>query len=154
MVARRDLSSNLLQAPHPTQKVSKTHASPRLTGPPIVSFAQPRVQSTLCPHNSDIQQTPNTGFPMTNSNATTSTHQNGGNKDGSDGQWGENGPKTSGIAWALGMFYFILFHIFSKLINSFYFIYVINWRRWFGWVATTITGPNNASGVAWVLFGL
>ena len=66
------------------------------------------------------------------------------------GKWAQ----TSGIAWALGMFYFILFHIFSKLINSFYFIYVINWRRWFGWVATTITGPNNASGVAWVLFGL
>ena len=56
------LVSDLIQAPHRTQKVPKAHSSPRPPGPAFVSFAQQRIRSTLRQYDSDIQQNTNAGF--------------------------------------------------------------------------------------------
>ena len=54
MVACSDPSSDFIQAPHHAQKVLQAHTSPWLAGSTAVSFAQQRIQSTLCQYNSDI----------------------------------------------------------------------------------------------------
>src|SRR5271168_2553533 len=57
------------------------------------------------------------------------------------------------VVWALVCVFFP--HVFSLLTNDFYFDlgphYVLKAPKELRWAATTITGPNDASGVIWAL---
>ena len=66
-----------------------------------------------------------------------------------------NGPKRRQMH-RLGLRYVFFFpRVFSLLTNKFYFDlgphYVLKAPKELQWVATTITGPNDASGVVWAL---
>src|ERR1700679_1479649 len=58
------------------------------------------------------------------------------------------------VVWALGMCFFFPC-VFSLLTNEFYFDlgphYVLKAPKELRWAATTITGPNDASGIVWAL---